>query len=183
MGRESRHARRFVFYAFSLLALVCVRAYIMYHIAGNFIWTRWVPDEDPLLAIFIALFSLAGLGFVLAGTRAWFALQESRGKASPFAREINRDGIVGTAARYWRLPRLVLGAKLSLGGACILAFTLSLLASHKLDSAEWSIIPPEFAERSSREEQASIIISVSTPDDNFMAAVIPRLSARKSRQE
>ncbi len=167
MGTESRHARRFVFYAFSLLALVYVHAYITYRIAGNFIWTRWVPDEEPLTVIFVALFSLAGLGFVIAGTRAWFSFRESRGNASPLSREINREGILRTAARHWRLPHVVLAAKLALGGACILAFTLSLLASRKLDSAEWSLIPPEFAERSSPEEQASIILSFSTPDGNF----------------
>jgi hypothetical protein len=167
MGTESRHARRFVFYAFSLLALVYVHAYIKYRIAGNFIWTRWVPDEEPLNVIFVALFSLGALGFVIAGTRAWFSFRESRGNTSPLSREINRIGILRTAAQRWRLPHLVLAAKLALGGVCILAFTLSLLASRKLDFAEWSIIPPEFQERSAPEEQASIVLSFSTPDDNF----------------
>lgn len=167
MNTQSRHARMFVFYAFLLLLLIRVHSYIYYRINGNFTWTRWVPGEEPLGVIFVALYILAGLGFVIAGVRAWFALREDRGKASPLAREINREGILRTLERRWQFPHLTLAAKFALGCFCVLAFTVTLLASRTLDAAEWSVFPPGFAAAAAPDEQATIVMSLSTSDGNL----------------
>lgn len=85
MSTESRHARRFVFYAFSLLALIYLHVFFFARSGQSYIWSRWVPGEETLKVIFVSLEVLAGIGLIVSVVRAWFTLLETKGTASPFA--------------------------------------------------------------------------------------------------